>query len=219
MENNRFNYQKIKNKYLKFLSSQEVMSEPFRDKLGQLKTTADREGDVRLAKEVAKYWGSLAVTTAIVFGLSALAGAEVGDEPDEPDFGKLIFGNMRLDIFAGVGQPMRLLAKALDSAYKTSTGQEVKLDLWKETQNTLIKYKVTPWVSGIIELLQGKDFVSRQDKSAMKVLLQRLAPITFSNLYENVYERDAEGYQIFTEFAAEFFGLSVYTQTRRGGGL
>ena len=31
------NYQKIKKKYLKFLKSQEVMSEPFRDKLDQLK--------------------------------------------------------------------------------------------------------------------------------------------------------------------------------------
>ena len=36
MENSRLNYQKVKKKYLKFLSSQEVMSEPFRDKLGQL---------------------------------------------------------------------------------------------------------------------------------------------------------------------------------------
>jgi len=36
MENSRFNYQKVKREYLKFLSSQEVMSEPFRDKLGQL---------------------------------------------------------------------------------------------------------------------------------------------------------------------------------------
>ena len=36
MEGKRFNYQKVKKKYLKFLSSQEVMSEPFRDKLGQL---------------------------------------------------------------------------------------------------------------------------------------------------------------------------------------
>ena len=36
MENGSFNYQKVKKKYLKFLSSQEVMSEPFRDKLGQL---------------------------------------------------------------------------------------------------------------------------------------------------------------------------------------
>ena len=32
-----FNYQKIKKKYLKFLKSEEIMSEPFRDKLGQLK--------------------------------------------------------------------------------------------------------------------------------------------------------------------------------------
>ena len=31
------NCQKIKKKYLKFIKSQEIMSEPFRDKLGQLK--------------------------------------------------------------------------------------------------------------------------------------------------------------------------------------
>ena len=36
MEDKRFNYQKVKKKYLKFLNSQEVLSEPFRDKLGQL---------------------------------------------------------------------------------------------------------------------------------------------------------------------------------------
>ncbi len=36
MEKSRTNFQKAKRKYLKFLSSQEVMSEPFRDKLGQL---------------------------------------------------------------------------------------------------------------------------------------------------------------------------------------
>ena len=35
MEDRRFNYHKVKKKYLKFLASQEVMSEPFRDKLGQ----------------------------------------------------------------------------------------------------------------------------------------------------------------------------------------
>ena len=36
MEGRHFNYHKVKKKYLKFLTSQEVMSEPFRDKLGQL---------------------------------------------------------------------------------------------------------------------------------------------------------------------------------------
>ncbi len=35
MEDKFLNYQKVKDKYYKFLSSQEVMSEPFRDKLGQ----------------------------------------------------------------------------------------------------------------------------------------------------------------------------------------
>jgi len=36
MEDKLFNYNKVKKKYLNFLTSQEVMSEPFRDKLGQL---------------------------------------------------------------------------------------------------------------------------------------------------------------------------------------
>ena len=36
MEDNYLHYSKVKKKYLKFLYSQEVMSEPFRDKLGQL---------------------------------------------------------------------------------------------------------------------------------------------------------------------------------------
>ena len=36
MEDKLFNNQKVKKKYLKFLSSQEVLTEPFRDKLGQL---------------------------------------------------------------------------------------------------------------------------------------------------------------------------------------
>ena len=36
MELDSLNYQKIKKKYFKFLKSQEVMSEPFRNKLSQL---------------------------------------------------------------------------------------------------------------------------------------------------------------------------------------
>ena len=36
MDQNHLKYKKIKKKYFKFLSTQEVMSEPFRDKLGQL---------------------------------------------------------------------------------------------------------------------------------------------------------------------------------------
>ena len=38
MEDNHLNYQKVKRNYLKFLNSQEVISEPFRDKLRQLES-------------------------------------------------------------------------------------------------------------------------------------------------------------------------------------
>ena len=35
--NSKSSFQNVKKKYLQFLRSQEVLSEPFRDKLGQLK--------------------------------------------------------------------------------------------------------------------------------------------------------------------------------------
>ena len=36
MHQNKLSYQKVKKKYLKFIKSQEVLSEPFRNKIGQL---------------------------------------------------------------------------------------------------------------------------------------------------------------------------------------
>ena len=42
MEDKHFNYKKIKKKYFKFISSQEVMSEPFRNKL----VTANKLEDI-----------------------------------------------------------------------------------------------------------------------------------------------------------------------------
>ena len=36
MHLNKLSYQKVKKKYLKFITSQEILSEPFRDKIGQL---------------------------------------------------------------------------------------------------------------------------------------------------------------------------------------
>ena len=36
MKLDSLNYDRIKEKYIKFINSQEIISEPFRDKLGQL---------------------------------------------------------------------------------------------------------------------------------------------------------------------------------------
>ena len=81
--------------------------------------------------------------------------------------------------------------------------------------NSLIKYKLSPWVSGVMEGFQGKDFVSRQPKSLPRTFIERLFPITFVNLYDNFANRDQGGVETFTEFAAEFLGISVYTKEDR----
>ena len=38
----KLSYQKVKNKYLKFIKSQEILSEPFRNKISQLQEEVDK---------------------------------------------------------------------------------------------------------------------------------------------------------------------------------
>ena len=164
-----------------------------------------------VADEIAKQWGALAVTTSIVYGLALLAGAEVGDDPEEADFGQLIFGNTRVDIFAGMGPAARLVSKFADAGIKRISGEEVSVDLSTQVLNTLFKYKASPWISGTIELATGKRYVTREEISAGRVLIERTIPISLSNIFQNI-EDDAAFNEIAAELSGEFLGLSVYTR-------
>ena len=186
------------------------------------KSEEERQGELRVAKEIAKHWGSLGVTTAIVYGLGMLAGAEVGDDPEESDFGQLIFGNTRIDIFAGMGPGARLLTKWANAGIMRLNGERTSVDLSQATMNTFFKYKASPWISGINELFTGKRYVTREDISAGRVLAERLIPISLSNVYQNI-EDDASFSEIAAELSGEFLGLSIYTKSpydkKRGGSL
>jgi len=167
-----------------------------------------------VAEEIAKQWASLITTYSIVFGFALLAGAEVGDDPEESDFGLIKFGRTRMDLFAGMGPNFRLLAKASDAAVKRLSGEEVKVDITQQALNTFFKYKASPWISGSAELLTGKRYVTREDIAWYRVLGERAMPISLANVWEGI-ENDHAFNEIATELAGEFVGLSMQTRTEK----
>lgn len=170
------------------------------------------KGEERIvAEEIARQWGAALTTWAIVGTLAVLAGAEIGDDPEESDFGLIKMGRTRLDFFAGMGPMMRLLAKFGDSAIKRISGEEVKVDLSTQVLNTFFKYKASPWIGTTIELFTGKRYVTRQDVSPLTTIVEKAFPISLVNLYQGIQEEHSFQ-EIATEFSGEFVGLGVQTR-------
>ena len=170
------------------------------------------KGEERIvAEEIARQWGAALTTWAIVGTLAVLAGAEIGDDPEESDFGLIKMGRTRLDFFAGMGPMMRLLSKFGDSAIKRISGEEVKVDLSTQVLNTFFKYKASPWIGTTIELFTGKRYVTRQDVLPLTTIVEKAFPISLVNLYQGIQEEHSFQ-EIATEFSGEFVGLGVQTR-------
>lgn len=66
----------------------------------------------RVRAEIAKDMVALTSMGVMTLVLADLAGTEVGLDPRNPDFGKIRIGDTRIDIWGGLQQPIRLIARA-----------------------------------------------------------------------------------------------------------
>ena len=102
-------------------------------------------------------------TTMLV--LADLAGFGVGLDPRNPDFGKIRIGDTRIDIWGGVQQPVRVVARVgLAVTDKTGiTGKELtKRERDVDPLNLIGRfaaYKLAPSITIPLELIKGKTIV------------------------------------------------------------
>ena len=109
-----------------------------------------------LRGELGKQWGALLTTGLGVLWLGSMAGASVGLDPDDSDWGKLVIGgNKHIDLWGGTQQPMRLLVKAL-KGMATGDGDSLK-DIGR-----FLRYKLAPSVALVSEQQTGKDAIGRK---------------------------------------------------------
>ena len=172
----------------------------------------------RVAKEIGKDFAGLGMLALSVLALGKLAGADVGDDPEDADWGKLIIGNTRIDVFGGFLQPFRLGALFITQAAGRAgfltqedpeTGEistrEAKVSfkdaIWRFSQ-----YKLAPGVQLVLEGLSGKDVVGKPT-GIPEAVARKLIPIVAQGAYDTVKQGKVD--ELLWTVPLEFFGAGV----------
>lgn len=84
-------------------------------------------GSMATRKAIAQEYARFAIGLSVVYGLGALAGAEIETDPRSSDFGKLRFGKTRIDPLMGLAQNTVLLSRLATGEKVTAKGKEVPI--------------------------------------------------------------------------------------------
>lgn len=168
----------------------------------------------RVRKEIAKDYAAVAGLGLTALGLAHAAGLEVGFDPREADWGKIRVGDTRIDLWAGVQQPMRVLARialgatdqvGLTGAHLTDTQKEIDpLELLAR----FVGYKFSPAVTVPRELYRGKTAVG-EDVTPSETAVKAVLPLLFEDIYES-YKQSGPGMAALTG-GLQFFGVGAQT--------
>ena len=123
--------------------------------------------------------------------LASLAGFGVGLDPEDSDFGKIIIGDTRIDLWGGFIQPARLMTqialKAADRAgvYEMSKDFDVYSSIGR-----FAMYKFAPSVAMPVELVTGKTVIG-EEVTPVETLGRSLVPLVAQDVYE-VYKNSGD---------------------------
>ncbi len=179
----------------------------------------------RVRAEIAKDMVALTSMGTMALVLADLAGAEVGLDPHNPDFGKIRIGDTRIDIWGGLQQPIRLIARAglavtdrvgitgdeLAKAYRADVDP---LELaWQFS-----RYKASPAVTITRELITRKTMVGEPVTPTLTAL-RTITPMWWEDVLD-AWRLENPGMAIFVGGLTVIgVGATTYedseTQTRR----
>lgn len=175
-----------------------------------------------IAKEYAKTLTGLAV----VVGMGLMAGGEFETDPRSSDFGKIKFGNTRIDVFSGLSQVTTLLARIATGETKRASGKIVPIrgeNVPYGSGNTadviarFLRTKLAPVPGTALDIVTGKDVVG-QKVTAESVPEKLVVPLAFADIYSAMKENGVPGGTALGILSIFGFGLQVYDPNNREQG-
>ncbi len=133
---------------------------------------------------------------------------EITTDPRSSDFLKMRFGNTRIDMGAGYGQAIRLVARlATDKSVQPLTGKVREIDPLSEIK-TFLSYKLSPVPSALNSIRTGE--TPSRDPATFFTIWEQLAhPISVQTLREVVDEHGARGLAL---MMPEILGVGIQVQ-------
>jgi len=187
----------------------QVMAEPFRYQ------SVPKEVRVMAMKDMIKF--SSAVTGMLT--LAKAGGAQVTLDPRSSDFGKMKFGNTRIDPLAGFSQIMRFFAQLTtgqrvntQGKVTNMTGENPFVGSRLQTIYRFGESKLNPHVGFLVDFLRGKNFAG-EPFNLTEDAIQHLAPLYLQDAYDAINDKEfAKG--LFISLPG-FYGMGVQTYKPR----
>jgi hypothetical protein len=154
-------------------------------------------GNARTRAAIAKEYGKFLGGLAAVYGLSQLAGATVEDDPRSSDFGKLRFGNTRVDPLAGLSQASVLTSRLVTGEKVSGNGKVRSIrgdnlpygaDTSADVAGRFLRSKFSPVVGAAVNVASGSDVVGRP-VTAASTAKGLLVPLTFQDVYQAMLDQ------------------------------
>ena len=156
-----------------------------------------------------------------VLALAKMNGWEVGNNPFNPDLGKMQKGNTRLDIWGGFQQYVRTAMQLMGrKTVSATTGKTRKIGegfpplTYMEILGRAIESKESPVMSFATTLLKGRSPFGEK-LSIPKEVANRFTPMVIQDLYD-IWKDDPS---IFPYGLAGIFGVGVQTYKSKPKGL
>lgn len=126
-----------------------------------------KAGSWRVGRQIAAEYARTLSGFGVVLALGALAGAEIETDERSSDFLKLKIGNTRIDIGAGLLQPLVYLARTVHGETKTAGGEVKPIrgnvpfgsQNWWDVTGNFARGKFSPSMGTTVDLLTGKNVV------------------------------------------------------------
>jgi len=158
---------------------------------------------IAIAKEYARFLIGLGV----IYALGKSAGATVETDPTKSDFGKLRFGDTRVDLLAGLSQATVFEARFAKNVQRVLKGEKLEHGAG-DFMGRFLRSKLSPAIGTAVDFGYGSNMVGEQ-VTATSAAQRMVIPMTFGDIYEAM---KAQGVEKGTALSLlSIFGASVNT--------
>ncbi len=148
------------------------------------------KADPIVRKEIFKSLFTVLGSGMTLLGIAKMAGAKVGTDWRSADFGKIIIGNTRIDIWGGFQQYVRMAGQLITGQYvNTTTGKVTTLGEGYKPLTRFdialrqIESKEAPVLSFFTDLLKQQDYAGKPIKITNEIA-QRFIPMAIGDIYD-----------------------------------
>lgn len=179
-------------------------------------------GTAATRKMIAGEYARFLTGLGVVYGLGSMAGGKIETDPRSSDFGKIRFGNTRIDPLAGLSQSTVLAGRLTSGETKTTTGKVQKIRGEKipyggsDSADVIARFlrsKLAPVPAIGVDVATGKNYVGEPIDA--KYAAKQVVPLAFGDIYDTMKERGVAAGTALALLSMFGMGIQTYEPKRR----